>query len=63
MITRFQASGASAGTLKCSNELSIPTTTPDSASRSTIGNISARGPIVRSCERRVVVEAGREAAA
>ena len=40
MMIRFQMTGASAGTLKCSNELSIPTTTPDSASSSTIGNIS-----------------------
>ena len=40
MITRFHATGASAGTAKCSNELSIPTTRPDSASSTTIGNIS-----------------------
>src|SRR5919108_705683 len=32
MITRFQATGARAGTAKCSNEFSIPTTSPDSAS-------------------------------
>ena len=48
MITRFHASGASAGTLKCSNVLSIPTTTPDSASSSTIGNITRESPTVRS---------------
>ena len=48
MITRFQAVGASAGTLKCSKLLSIPTTTPDSASSSTIGNISWVSPTVRS---------------
>jgi hypothetical protein len=36
MITRFQATGASAGTAKCSNELSIPTTRPLSASSRTI---------------------------
>ena len=40
MITRFHATGASAGTAKCSNELSIPTTSPDRASSRTIGNIS-----------------------
>ena len=34
MITRFQATGASAGTLKCSKLLSIPTIRPDSASSS-----------------------------
>ena len=48
MITRFQATGASAGTAKCSNELSIPTTTPDSASSITIGNISRDSWTVRS---------------
>src|SRR5215210_1729490 len=40
MITRFHATGASAGTAKCSKELSIPTTRPESASSMTIGNIS-----------------------
>ncbi len=48
MITTFHASGASAGTLKCPNEFSIPTTTPDSAIRRTIGNITRERPIVRS---------------
>src|SRR3954449_10817139 len=48
MITTFQATGASAGTLKCSNELSMPTTSPDSASSSTIGNISRARFTVRS---------------
>jgi hypothetical protein len=38
MITRFHTSGASAGTVKCSNELSMPTITPDSASSKTVGN-------------------------
>ena len=32
MITTFQATGASAGTVKWSNELSMPTTTPERAS-------------------------------
>jgi hypothetical protein len=40
MIRPFQAMGARAGTLKCSKELSIPTITPERASRMTIGNIS-----------------------
>src|SRR5215217_1568161 len=40
MITRFHAAGASAGTVKCSKELSIPTTRPESASSTTMGNIS-----------------------
>ena len=48
MITAFQATGASAGTLKWSNELSIPTTRPDSASSTTIGNISCARWTVRS---------------
>ena len=48
MITRFHATGASAGTLKCSNELSIPTTTPERASSITIGNISWARLTVRS---------------
>ena len=48
MITRFHATGASAGTLKCSNELSIPTTSPESASSITIGNISRARSTVSS---------------
>src|SRR5215208_3853686 len=48
MITRFHAAGASAGTAKCSNELSIPTTSPDSASSTTIGNIRRARFTVRS---------------
>ncbi len=40
MITRFHATGASAGTAKWSKEFSIPTTSPESASSTTIGNIS-----------------------
>ena len=48
MITMFHAAGASAGTAKCSNELSTPTTSPDSASRMTIGNISRARFTVRS---------------
>ena len=48
MITRFQATGASAGTLKCSNELSIPTVRPESASNTTIGAISCASETVRS---------------
>ena len=48
MITRFQATGASAGTAKCSNELSIPTTRPERASSTTIGNISRARLTVRS---------------
>ena len=48
MITRFHATGASAGTLKCSNELSIPTTSPERASSTTIGNISCDSATVRS---------------
>ena len=48
MITRFHATGASAGTAKCSKELSIPTTRPESASSTTIGNISRARFTVRS---------------
>ena len=48
MITRFHATGASAGTAKCSKELSIPTTSPDSASSTTIGNIRRARLTVRS---------------
>ncbi len=48
MITRFQATGASAGTAKCSNEFSIPTTSPDRASSTTMGNISRLRLTVRS---------------
>src|SRR5919108_5177856 len=51
MITRFQAAGASAGTAKCSNELSIPTTSPESASSTTIGNIRRARFTVRSASR------------
>ena len=48
MITAFHATGANAGTLKCSNELSIPTTTPVRASRRTIGNRRRERLTVRS---------------
>ena len=48
MITAFHATGASAGTAKWSNELSIPTTSPDSPSNTTIGNISRARLTVRS---------------
>ena len=48
MITAFHAIGASAGTLKCSKELSIPTVTPLSARSTTIGNISWARLTVRS---------------
>jgi hypothetical protein len=48
MITAFQATGASAGMLNWSSELSIPTTTPESASSTTIGNISRARFTVRS---------------
>ena len=46
MMTRFHAIGASAGTLKWSNELSIPTTSPEMASSPTIGNISRESETV-----------------
>ena len=54
----FQATGASAGTAKCSNELSIPTIRPDSASRTTIGNMICARLTVRLSE--LGVEARRE---
>ncbi len=60
MITRFHATGASAGTAKWSNELSIPTTTPDRASSTTIGNISRDSCDREVLQRRAVVEARRE---
>ena len=44
MITRFHATGASAGIEKRSNVLSIPTVTPLSASRRTSGNITCDRP-------------------
>ena len=48
MITRFQNSGAIAGTAKCSKLFSTPTTSPESPSISTIGNISCARLTVRS---------------
>ena len=48
MITRFQKSGAIAGTAKCSKLFSTPTTSPESPSISTIGNISCARLTVRS---------------
>ena len=48
MITRFHATGASAGTANSSKEFSIPTTSPDSASSTTIGNIRRARFTVRS---------------
>ncbi len=48
MITAFQATGASAGTLKWSNELSMPTTRPERASSTTIGAIRRARFTVRS---------------
>ena len=62
MITRFQATGASAGTLKCSKELSIPTTSPDRASSRTIGNISCARLTVRSLSAGSSSKPGREQA-
>ena len=46
MITPFHARGASAGTAKCSKAFSIPTTSPDRASRSTIGKSRRESPTV-----------------
>ncbi len=60
MITRFHATGASAGTAKCSNEFSIPTTSPDSASSMTIGNISRARLTVRSASAGSSSKPGRE---
>ncbi len=48
MMKRFQASGASAGTLKCSNEFSMPTTNPERPSSRTIGNSRRASEIVSS---------------
>ena len=48
MITRFQTSGASAGIVKWSCALRIPTTSPLRPSRTTIGNSTWLSPTVRS---------------
>ena len=48
MITTFQTSGASAGIVKCSCALRIPTTRPLSPSSTTIGNSTWLSPTVRS---------------
>ena len=44
MITRFQTSGASAGTVKWSCALRTPTTSPLRPSSTTIGNITCESP-------------------
>ena len=48
MITRFQATGVSAGTVNWSYALRIPTTIPDSPSRITTGNRRRERPTARS---------------
>ena len=48
MITTFQTSGASAGIVKCSCALRIPTTRPLRPSSTTIGNSTWLSPTVRS---------------
>ena len=48
MITRFQATGVSAGTVKWSYALRIPTTIPESPSRITIGKSTRERPTARS---------------
>ena len=48
MITTFQTSGVSAGIVKWSCALRIPTTSPLSPSRITIGNSTRLRPTVRS---------------
>ena len=48
MITRFHATGASAGTVKWSYALRIPTITPERPSRTTIGKRTRERPTARS---------------
>ncbi len=58
MITRFQTSGESAGTVKWSYALSIPTTSPLRPSRITIGNSTRLSPTVRSSRAALSVKRG-----
>ena len=48
MITRFHATGASAGSAKWWYVLRIPTTIPESPSRTTIGKRTRESPTARS---------------
>ena len=48
MITRFQATGVSAGTVKWSYAFRIPTMIPESPSRITIGKSTRERPTARS---------------
>jgi hypothetical protein len=48
MITRFQKTGAIAGTVNCSYELRTPTTIPVSPSRTTVGKSTRESPTTRS---------------
>jgi hypothetical protein len=58
MMTTFQTSGASAGTLKWSYALRIPTTRPFRPSSRTIGNSTCDRPVARSSSPAVSVSSG-----